>query len=167
WGGNTMTINGTIEAGTLWEAERMDRDFCAAFGTLVEAPLKLNWWDVHDDFSDAATSSAFWQTLTGSAASFPGDGTMRFPATTAAFYYAKRQYIDHIVTAKFSMPVLSTQNIYIMSKVTSNTSGLEVGISSSGLLLCASFSGGTIGGAPSVAITPGVNYWLQMICIGD
>lgn len=61
WGGDTLTITGHIEAGNLMQAERMSRDLESAFGTLEESPMKFNWWDIHDEFSDPLTSSAFWK----------------------------------------------------------------------------------------------------------
>lgn len=97
--GSTVTIEGEIQAGSLGQSTRMHRDLEAALGTLVESPMKFRWFDVHDEFSDAVSSQAFWKTLNGAFFNFPGDGTMRFTAAGLA-YYSLRNYIDARVTAQ-------------------------------------------------------------------
>lgn len=167
WGGNTMTFTGYIEAGNLWEATRMERDLTAALGTLVESPIKFNWWDVHDDFSDPAASNAYWGTLAG-AVTFAGDGTMQFGSTGARVYHKLRQYVDHMVTAKFSFPlIIGDLTAGVMSKCTTagyymnfTLSETEAVIGVEGLLT------GSVGGA-NFSPTPGVYYWLQIVHIGD
>lgn len=165
WGGNTMTISGTIEAGNAWEAERMARDLEAAFGTLQESPMKFNWWDVHDEFSDVLTSSAFWKSL-GGAFDFPGDGTMRFGAEGGQAYYALRQYVDHMVTAKFYFPLITDGDVTasVMAKCSGTTECILLTQSSTALFLTV---GGTVLIAESYTPSPTIPVWLQLVMIGD
>lgn len=100
YGGSTMTFEGRIEAGTLAEVSRMHRDLRAALGPLVETPVKFNWWDIHDDFSDGVTSNAFWTEFSPAVTVFPSDGTMRF-STGGVSYYALRKYVDARISGEF------------------------------------------------------------------
>lgn len=50
--GRTLMISGRIEAGSLNSLTRLERDLKAAFGNLVEAPMKFRWFDVTDGFDD-------------------------------------------------------------------------------------------------------------------
>jgi Phage tail protein len=98
YSGTTMTFEGKIQAGSLFECQRMERDLRAALGPLVEFPIKFNWFDIHDDFSDALTSEAFWTPI-GAELYFPGDGTMRF-AEEGLAYYSLRRYVDSRIGCK-------------------------------------------------------------------
>jgi hypothetical protein len=143
WGGNTMTIEGTIQAGNFMEGKRMERDF----------------------------EAAYWQELSG-IATFPGDGTMRFGSNGTVAYHSLRQYIDHIVTAEIFVPLFySTQQVGVMAKcqasnqyvswlMGANTLTLQAGVTGSGLAVG---SGYTVSFTP----TPGVSYWMQLVMVGD
>lgn len=121
WGGRTITIEGQMEAGSLYEMTRMERDLRAAFSTLIEAPMKFNWWDVHDDFSDAYTSNAWWQTLSGERPTIIGNGIGSFHQGIS--YYAKREYIDNRTIVGLKMISTSSKRKKgIISHCTSNTS---------------------------------------------
>lgn len=162
WGGNTMTITGYIEAGNLAQATRMERDLSAAFGSLVEAPMKFNWWDIRDEFSDAQTSRAYWQILSG-AASFPGDGTMRFAAATQTIY-GLRQYIDHAITTRVVLPLITGDlQIGVMAKCTTTSNYVLLSLSKTALTLTAD----TVSATGSFTAAPGVSYWLQLLCVDD
>lgn len=97
--GATITVEGEIQAGSLAQSTRMYRDLEAALGTLIESPMKLRWFDVHDEFSDSMTSRAFWKLLNGAQVSFAGDGTMQFTAPGIA-YYSLRKYVDARISSQ-------------------------------------------------------------------
>lgn len=99
YGGCTMTFEGRMEANSQPEIGRLERDLRAALGPLVESPMKFNWWDIHDEFSDAMWSNAFWTPLSGALLNIPGDGTFRF--TNAGIAYSNlRKYVDARVGAQ-------------------------------------------------------------------
>lgn len=101
WGGKTLTFEGVMEAFSLQELSRMERDLRAALGSLEESPMKFNWWDVYDDFTEPTMSKAFWRTLLGTGVTIPGDGTLNFASAGGGVsYYALRQYIDQVVSVK-------------------------------------------------------------------
>lgn len=93
WGGRTLTIDGAMLAGNAFELTRMERDLRAAFGSLVESPMKFNWWDVEDEFSDAVTSNAWWKAIVGVKPTVLGNGVATFASSSRA-YYARREYTD-------------------------------------------------------------------------
>jgi hypothetical protein len=82
--GRTMVMTGRIEAGSLGNLKRLERDLKAAFAPLVEAPMKFRWFDVKDTFDDPATMQNYTAVIGGSAASslVPTDGVLRINTTT-------------------------------------------------------------------------------------
>jgi hypothetical protein len=178
WSGDTLTIDGTMEAGNLFELARMERDLRAAFGTLVESSMKFCWWDIHDEFSDPLTSAAMWAAISQSAA-FPGDGTMRTVYSSssltnpAVLYYALRQYTDHTITEKFTMapttnPGLALPYGGIIAKCSSATNYLYVTASPTALSLVAYYNGVTeVLAQNALTLSGGQQYWLQLQIIAD
>lgn len=179
FGGSTITIAGTIQAGSLHQATRMERDLRAAFSTLIESPMKFSWWDVHDDFSDAAWSSALWTPIQ-QLATFPGDGTMQFTypvgsslTNPAELYYALRQYIDQSITVKFTVApttngAITLPTVGVIAKATSNAQFLHAIASTTSLSIVAVSAGAHNLGTPAtLALTAGEQYWLRLTIIGD
>lgn len=54
YGGRTLVLTGEMQAGSLPNLKRLERDLKAAFAPLSEAPLKFRWFDVYDSFDDPA-----------------------------------------------------------------------------------------------------------------
>jgi hypothetical protein len=177
WSGDTLVIDGTMQAGNLFELGRMERDLRAAFGTLVESPMKFSWWDIHDEFSDPLTSAAMWAAITQSA-TFPGDGTMRTVYSSssltnpAILYYALRQYVDHTITEKFTMapttnPGLTLPYGGIIAKCSSATSYVSLTASPTQLSLTAVVGGSNNGVSSALSLSAGQQYWLRLQSIAD
>jgi hypothetical protein len=91
---------------------------------------------------------------------------MRFGSSGAIAYYALRQYIDHMVTAKVFVPIITAnQSIGVIAKCTASNQYVTFNIGTTGQtgLLIGPNTPTYISFTP----TPGVSYWIQLICIGD
>lgn len=177
WGGRTITLTGVMEAGSAFELTHMERDLRAAFGTLVESPLKFNWWDVRDEFSDSVTSNAWWKTVSGPAPITAGNGYLTF-ASSGIAYYAKRQYVDARLIACVQ-PTKSTPGgaAGIVAKCYSTeqylSATLEVNAGEFKLFLrrdvpgkaAETLSSAVVGGTAGGAISG--SFWIEMNTIGD
>jgi hypothetical protein len=189
---NTITFQGTMEAGSVGEINRMESDLLAVLGVfapppapglifqagvLPEYPFKFNWWDVHDAFFDAQTSQAFWAVLTGAALTFTGNGrcTTAGGAASLAYYGLRSGYVDEVVSAEVAVTpgVAGTQAIGVIACCTSDTSYLKAEINSSAgtwtLTIKAVQSSGTTTLASTAlpSITQQTNWWIQLWTVDD
>src|ERR1700752_3337915 len=151
FGGRTVSIEGTMEAGNIAELGRLERDLMAVLGplpaaalgnyysqgiaaeyltalqALPEFPVRFNWWDQHDAFYDIQ-SIAFWGTLTGSALLIPGTGraTTVGGGATLSYHNLRDGFIDSLVTAQVSVTPLGGANqMGVIAACTSSTSYLQ------------------------------------------
>jgi hypothetical protein len=93
--GQTLTLSGKIEAGSLQQLTYMEAQLRAAFGNLVESPMKFNWWDVKDDFYDSQASAFWWKTLIGSSFTTNNGLLSINNAEETILYHGKRAYNDY------------------------------------------------------------------------
>lgn len=172
WGGQTLTFEGTMEAGTVWELSRMERDLRAALGTLQELPMKFNWYDIRDEFSDPL-GAAWWTAFSGGPFSIPGNGVAQFTNTSGGVAYRNdRQHGDAVLTCLLANQIPSnTSTVGLVAKCTASNSYLQGSLvqsasSSFSLSLQAVLPSGTVSLATTSAgnpISAGQRIWLQMV----
>jgi hypothetical protein len=147
---NTVTIAGTMEAGSVPELNAMERDLVAVLGSpptiglvssqtaaalavfaalqsLTEFPIKFNWWDQHDAFFDSQ-SVAFWSQLSGQSLSIPGNGrcTSFSGGATVSYHNLRGGFVDEVVTASVALqPTATVQSIGVISAATASNSYLQ------------------------------------------
>lgn len=100
FGGQTITISGKIESGSQQQLTFMEAQLRAAFSSLVESPMKFNWWDVKDDFYDAQASNFWWRSLLGSGFTTSNGLLSLNTSEESILYYGKRSYVDYRVIAE-------------------------------------------------------------------
>jgi hypothetical protein len=157
WGGKTVTVAGTMEAGSIAQLNGMERDLVACLGSppqiglatsqtqaalevfaalqsMTEFPIKFNWWDQHDAFFDT-TSVAYWSQLSGAALSIPGTGRLTSVGGGASVSYhsLRSGFIDEVVTGCVSVqPGVGTNSIGVVLCATASNSYLEATLNLSG-----------------------------------
>lgn len=131
YSGETLTFNGTMEAGNIAEIGRLEQDLVAALGTLVEFPVRFNWWDQHDGFFDPQ-STVYWGLLSGQPLSISGNGraVTSGGGATLSYHNLRGGFVDEIVTAQVSVtPIGVANDIGVVACCTSDTSFLKAVVS--------------------------------------
>lgn len=130
WGGRTITVSGTIEAGSMPQMQRMIRDLGGALTSLEERPFKLNWWDQQDTFFDPYTQN-FWSSVGGSF-TVGGNGRASFSSSSLAMAYwnTRPNFGDCLVTACVSVidPPSGNEAIGVFAKGTDTSHAIFAGI---------------------------------------
>ena len=185
YGGRTFVMTGEIEAGSLNSVTRLQRDFKAAFATLVESPMKFRWFDVYDSFDNPQTVSAGVPTanytaLVGSLANVLASGGVLRVATASTNLFIRtseqRTYGDSQQTIRVVVGSLSATSVFLVPKAKDATDYISCAyneVSGTPTLTISTVVGGTTHQLASTSVPSSVqpqigqSIWIRSRIEGD
>lgn len=175
--GRTFVMSGQIQAGSLGTLESMQRDLKAAFGTLVEAPMKFRWFDVYDSFDEYDTLDNY-SLLSGSSSGLVVDGSVLQWRTTSAALITRtadnRLWADAQTTIRVVVGnTAGTSAVYVLPSILDayNYVCIELDTSSGVMTLKVSAvvygTKHTLGSTTVTGVVQGQSVWLRAKKEGD
>lgn len=175
--GRTFVMNGEFQAGSLGTLTRMERDLKAAFGTLVESPMKFRWFDIYDSFDDPQTLQNYTAIVGSSGSLVVSGGVLHWPTTSNVLLMRSadnRLWADAQTTVRIIVGSVSdASSIFLVPALADSTDFVKVAYnvaSGTPTLTIATVIGGTthaLGSVPVTGVVQGQSIWLRAKKEGD